>query len=413
MFRPMFIPPADSPALIRCCHGCLPALMRLLANLREVRIPPDELQILREAVRSRALLAPNHPTGNDPYVLFWLSRELRVRFNYLAAREVLHGPRGHLMNRLGTYSVIRGVADRESIRATRRLLAQEDRRIVIFPEGEIYEHNDRLLAFQSGVVQIGFWTLDDLERLGKDPEMPVTPIAIKYACCDSPRPAIESGLRELEQALGLSPSPRLSSYQRLRRAGESILSALEREEGVESHGAESLGERIDAVRSAVMARVAQSVGTVLDPREPPADQLHQLQVALRRWVGDGEDDQTEYDERLYRQRLQIAVPLHRELLRLQNWIAVSGDYVAAEATAERFLDVLGRLEKEVFGEVRHRVPRVAHVRIAPSIHLEEHWVSYRNNKKQTVAELTRRVETEIREMLRSLSREATPISLDQ
>ena len=87
----------------------------------------------------------------------------------------------------------------------------------------------------------------------------------------------------------------------------------------------------------------------------------------------------DYDERLYRHKMETAAPLFNDLHRLQNFIAVTGDYVAAEATAERFLDVLGRLEKEVLGEVRHRVPREALVRIAPPIGLETRYEDYRKD----------------------------------
>ena len=41
--------------------------------------------------------------------------------------------------------------DREAIRTTVSLLAEHDRQLVIFPEGEIYGHNDLLLPFQSGL----------------------------------------------------------------------------------------------------------------------------------------------------------------------------------------------------------------------------------------------------------------------
>ena len=91
---------------------------------------------------------------------------------------------------------------------------------------------------------------------------------------------------------------------------------------------------------------------------------------------------------------------------------MTGDYVAAEATAERFLDVLGRLEKEVLGEVRHRVPREALVRIAPPIALETRYDEYRKEKRRVVAETTREVEATIRGLLQELSRESTPLALD-
>src|SRR5260370_23998012 len=94
--------------------------------------------------------------------------------------EGCEGQWGWLIQRLGAYSIHRGLPDRQSLRMTRRLLAEMDRKVVIFPEGETYEHNDALIPFQQGVVQIGFGALDDVQKSGREPSLPVLPIAVKY-----------------------------------------------------------------------------------------------------------------------------------------------------------------------------------------------------------------------------------------
>lgn len=412
MFDPMFVPPREHPLLLRLANAALPVLAQSLGNIRDFHVPPEDFARV-EALRStRAILSPNHPTGADPFAMFWLSRQLGEPFNYLAAREVLDGIKGWFMNRVGTYSVIRGVPDRESLRTTRRLLAEQDRKVVIFPEGEIYEHNDRLLAFQSGVAQIGFWVLDDLEKHGKPLSMPIVPVAIKYRCSDSPRLAIENSLSDLEKALDLARNPKLTAYQRLRRIGDRVLASMERDVGLKPGDPGALDERIRTVRQKTLEQVARRIGSQVNEAQAPADQLHLLFHELKSWVGMLPDDSHEYDERLYRKRIHEAAPLFNELHRLQNFIAVTGDYVAAEATAERFLDVLGRLEKEVFGAVRHNVPREARLRIADPIRLEERYADYRQSKRQVVAEVTSKLESTIRDMLRQLSSEATPIAIN-
>lgn len=412
MFEPMFVPPREHPWIIRLAGVTLPLLAQSMGNIREFRVEPDDLRHLTALGSSRAILAPNHPTGNDPFVMFWLSRQVKQDFNYLAAREILDGLMGWFMNRVGTYSVIRGVADRESLRCTRRLLGELDRKVVIFPEGEIYEHNDKLLAFQSGVAQLGFWVLDDLEKQGKPLRMPLVPVAIKYRLADNPRPAIENSLSLLEEALDLSGGGQLSAYQRLRRVGDCVLASLERDAGVKPAPGQPLDERIPVVWQKTLERVAHRIGTTVNPTQPPADQLHLLFHELKSWVGVLPDDYHDYDERLYRQRMRDAIPLFNDLHRLQNFIAFTGSYVAAEATGERFVEVLGRLEKEVFGKVCHPVPREARVRVAPPLALEERYAEYRQNKRQVVAEVTRQLEATIRDLLRELAADDTPLALD-
>jgi len=412
MFKPMFIPPRESAAVQWIVGRTLPFLAHTVSNIRDVQLGEEDLVRLRELGPHRAILTPNHPTGHDPLVMFWVSRLLGQPFNYLAAREIMDGAKGWLLNRLGAYSVIRGVPDREALRTTRRLLAGLDRKVVIFPEGEIYEHNDTLLAFQSGVPQIGFWALEDLEKAGLDPRLPIVPLAIKYRCIDSPRLAIDNSLTALEKALDLPAPSRMPAYGRLLRVGDRVLSSLERDEGLKAAEGEELSARINRVKTHMLERVGQRIGAAPDLRQSPADQLHLLFHELKQWVGMLGDDFSDYDERLYRRKMEVAAPLFHDLTRLQNFIAITGDYVAAEATAERFLDVLGRLEKEVLGEVRYHVAREALVRVGAPIRLEERYPDYRKDKRRVVTSVTQEMEASIRALLQQLSKDATPIALE-
>jgi 1-acyl-sn-glycerol-3-phosphate acyltransferase len=412
MFEPMFKPPREHPLVMRLAGATLPLVAQSMGNIREFHVAPDDLRHLEALCESRAILAPNHPTGHDPFVMFWLSRQVKQPFNYLAAREILDGVMGWVMNHMGVYSVIRGVADRESLRCTRHLLGDLERKVVIFPEGEIYEHNDKLLAFQSGVAQIGFWVLDDLQKQGKPLQMPLVPVAIKYRLADSPRAAIENSLTALEKALDLPAAGQLTAYQRLLRVGDCVLSSIERAAGIKAAPEQTLDDRIPIVWKKTLERVAHRIGTTVNPTQPPADQLHLLFHELKSWVGTLPDDYHDYDVRLYHKRMQDAVPLFDELHRLQNFIAFSGSYLAAEATGERFVEVLGRLEKEVLGQVRHTVPREARIRIAAPIRLEERYAEYRQNKREVVADVTKQLEATIRELLRQAGADATPLALD-
>jgi hypothetical protein len=386
-------------------------LGRCFGNVRDVHVAPEDFDRLEALRDHRAILTPNHPTETDPIVVFWLSRMLRRPFNFLATRETLEGPRGRLLNQVGVYSVIRGFPDRESLRMTRRLLAEQDRKVVIFPEGLVYEHNDRLMEFQSGVAQIGFWALEDLEKAGKEPALPIVPIAIKYRCCAPPGPPIDAGLLALERKLGMPPSPKAGRYDRLRRIGSHVLATMERAEGLPVGETADLNARIVAVRQKTLHRVAKSIGTTVDERQLPGEQLHLLFNELKSWVGVLPEGHTEYQGRLHAQKNQVAAPLFAELLRLHNFIAFTGDYVAEEPTAERFLEVLGRLQKEVLGRIPHQAPLAAVVKVAPPIPLEQHRDAYRASKREAVAAVTRETQARIREMLASMSDVATPIEL--
>lgn len=394
MFNPNFVPPLHNELLFRFAEVGVPRLGRLFGNVYGVSVDPADVERVHSVCSGRALLCPNHPTETDPIVVFWLGVLARRRFNFLATRETLEGPRGFLLNRIGVYSVIRGSADRESIRCTRRLLSEEDRRVVIFPEGLVYEHNDRLLDFQSGPVQMGFWALEDLEKAGREPNLPILPLAIRYQCHANPNPYIDRGLADLERELSLGSDG--DRYARLLRIGDTVLQKIERAEGLKPDPALTLSERIIVARRRVLERMAQATGTQLDEEDTPGEQLHALTNALRAWVGVLKEESTDYEERLYRHRSAVAAPLFHELQRLHNFVALTGDYVAADPSAERFLEVLGRLQKEVHGKVRHACPLRAHVGVAEPIHLERRLDDYRAEKRRTVAGVTAEIQDSIR-----------------
>jgi hypothetical protein len=383
--------------------------MKTVRRIVRVHVPETDWPRLESLRQGRAILSPNHPTTNDPLIAFFLSRRLGEPFNYIACRENFRGPFGWLIQRLGAYSVLRGLPDRESMRMTRHLLAERDRKVVIFPEGETYEHNDVTIPFQQGAIQLGFWALEDLHKLGREPRLPVLPIVMKYRCVRDARPAISAGLAALEHALATTPPSGAGLYQRLRRTGECVLSQIEQEYGVSSPAAAPLAERILAAKIGVLDRVAREVGVTRPADLPLPEQMRRMFNAVYAFAEEFADADNDYGRRQHDRRLTSAYPLLLDLWRLENFIALTDGYVAEQMTAERFLDVIGRLEREVLGRVRHRVPREAVVRLGPPVDLAHCYDGYRERKRETVAQVTDRIQGSVRALLAELSEIGTPI----
>jgi 1-acyl-sn-glycerol-3-phosphate acyltransferase len=398
-----FRPPKENWFILRLSYGVLPLVMRRVRGIAAVSIPKPDWAHLETFRRRRAILSANHPTASDPLISMYLSRRLGEPFNYLACRELFHGPWGWIIQHVGAYSIHRGLPDRQALRMTRRLLVEMDRKVVIFPEGETYEQNDSLIPFQQGVIQIGFGAVEELRKGNRDPSMPVLPIAVKYRCTLDPRPAIDAGLNALEGALVLSPGSGQGFYQRLRRVGEQVLTRMEQEFRLKLQEGCSLEQRITAAKEHVLSRVAREVGVSRSPGAPISDQMRALFNAVYDFAGEFEDAPGEYGRRQHARRLMAARPLLADLRRLQNFLAVTDGYVAEQMTGERFLDVIGRLEREVFGRVHRRVPREAVVRIAPAVELGEHYEAYRQRRREVVAQVTADVEGCVRTLLRELA----------
>jgi len=403
-----FRPPRTSRLAVGITYACLPLVSRLARRLVAVDFDKAEWNRLAELRERRFILTPNHPSSNDPLIAVWVARRLRRSFNYLACRELFDGPYGWLLQRLGCYSILRGAPDRESIRTTRALLAEHDRQVVIFPEGEIYGHNDLLLPFQSGVIQLGFWSLEALEKARRDLCLPVIPVVVKYLHVEEARDAIRAGLARLEAALRLPRDDNLSDYLRLRRIGVSVLAAVECEYRMKPPPERTPAERADDVKKTIMARVAGSIGVPV-PVGNFAEGLHTLLNAVSEYAGEFSRDDSPYEQRLERRRIVAAQPLTQDLWRLQNMLAVSDGYVAAKMTTERFVEVLNRLEVEVTGRPRTFVTSRALVRVAEPLDLGARLEEYRGARRAAVAAATRDLESRTRALLEATADLGNPL----
>ncbi len=404
-----FCPPRDHPFFLRLMQWTGPLIARYWRGVVSIEIAAAEVTRLQSLRDERFLLCANHPTLGDPLVIMELSRRTGMRFNYMSARELFVGPAGWLLQRIGAYSVLRGAVDREAMRCTRRLLAQEDRKVVVFPEGVTYEHNDLLLPFNAGVVQIGFWALEDLEKLGKEARLPIVPVAIKYLTLGDARPSIVARLARLERALALPTAVDTGLTARLGAVGERVLARMEGEFGLSPAPELSLAERIIAAKEHVLTHVAQALEVRLPLGTSPAERMHLLDNALAAYAAERAESAAEDEDRLHAHRREVAGPLAADLRRLHNFLAVSEGYVTASTTVERFQDVLGRLEVEVFGRPARRRPSRAVLRVGEPLELGAYFEPYRRAKRAAVSDATEALHGRIHELLQPLSEMGTPL----
>jgi 1-acyl-sn-glycerol-3-phosphate acyltransferase len=409
-----FRPPHRDLKVVRRWFRLLPALMRKWCSIVEVDILPEDVRRL-QALGGRVLITPNHPTVDDPVIMFALSRAADVPFYYLATREIfddVHGLKGRLLQSLGAYSVVRGTADRESFRTTRELLTQPDGRVVIFPEGEIYSQNDTLLPFQSGVVQLAFWAMDDLRKAGEEkPSVKLLPVAIRYRYTQDMTRAIDGALSELEEALDLPPNPprppavdeASHRYGRLRQVGRTILRTIELEYGLKTaDDDEDLSERMTALKRLLLSRAASLVGVTFAPNSTLTEQMRQLVNAVYAVTRDEVHEKwSSYREKLHREQAERVRPLLADLNRVANWIAVTDNYVRSHPTPDRMGDNIRRLQIEAFDEFRLVGSRRVIIRIGEPIDLADYFDAYRADRRSVVNQCVSLLEQKVQSLLDS------------
>lgn len=401
-----FISARPSAGVQKILRRALPVILPRLGVVG-VDYAADDLERMRALAPHRVLLTPNHPTNTEPALLFHLSCASDQWFHYLACRESFDacgGLWGALIRRVGAFSVVRGTPDRASFRATRELLATPKAKVVIFPEGEVYSQNDSLLPFHQGVFQLAFWALEDLRKSG-DTEAPlyVLPVAIKYRYVRDMQPALLASLARLESFTGAPENSGADPYLRLRRIGAAMLHSLEREyrlPGQEDTREEAdLSPRLDAVKEAILLRVAAAAGVALPRGETLPERMRGLIHVIETVTRDEPQAATPYDTELRKLQRQRALPLLRDLRRLANWIAVYDGYVRADPTPERMADTLIRLERECFGEAKLTGPRRCRVRLGEPINLGARYDEYQKKKRAVVSEVAREVESAVASLL--------------
>jgi 1-acyl-sn-glycerol-3-phosphate acyltransferase len=408
----VFRPPNNTRFLIWLAKQlALPIMLRLVPKIAEVELNEQDLRRLGELKGERVILAPNHSGGREPYILFHLSKMLGGEFNYLTAKEVFdHSfPLGWLLQRLGAYSIIRGTPDRSSFRMTRQLIVEGKRWLVMFPEGVACGQNDTVIPFQQGIAQLAFWGYEDLVKQGELPPLYCLPIAIKYVYLRDMHEEIDRSLRRLERKLFSPSNPKpLTLFDRLRRVGEAVLSANEKANNVRPPREATLNERIQRMKELIVSRVAGTLGVSPHPDRSLLDRIRELFNAIDQIVY-SEPEGTEYDRQLHSHRQQKVRELYNDLSKVLNFIALYDGYVRETLTSERFLDVLGLLELEVFGRGKIWGPRKAVLRVGNPVNLANYFQRYQADKRGTLDEITRLLESSVREMLRGLSSLTEPI----
>lgn len=389
----------------------LPLMLPLVPKIGSVEVNEEDLTRLRKLKGKRVVLTPNHSGGKEPHILFHLSKLLGGEFYYLTAKEVFERPPpiGWLIQRLGAYSVIRGIPDRNSFRMTRQLLVEGKRWLVIFPEGVACGQNDTVMPFQQGVAQLAFWAYEDMAKQGELPPLYCLPIAIKYIYLKDMRSEIDRSLERLERKLFSLPSPQPSTlYQRLRRVGEAVVSANEKEHNVRPSEHASLNERIQYLKELIVSRVAAALGISPHHEWPLLERIRELLNVIDQIIY-SEPGGPDYERRLHHLRQLEVRGLYHDLLRVLRFVALHDGYVRETLTAERFLDVLGLLELEVFGRGRTWGPKKALVKVGEPFNLSHYFFRYQTDKRATLRDVMTSLESSVRQMLEELTSLTEPI----
>jgi len=404
-----FRPPLPSPLLQRVISLILPWVMRFNLYGLSVSLDSESLRRLKTVQGQRCLLLPNHPSEWDPWVLLAISKQLGEHFYYLAAREIFdreRNIRGWLLQKMGVYSVVRGAPDKDSFRTTKNILEKNLGRLVIFVEGEISNQNDSLLPLESGVVQLAFLSLLDLYKTnGKNiealPSLYVCPIALKYFYHPKGLTlTIERSLAALEKEIGLTHTNQ-SEYERIREVCVVVLKASAQQFGFPLDENVSLFEQVRNLENFMLAKLEHVVGFTEDKSFSYLDRVRRIRNRLDRIIKDIPDNLSPYEHSLHEHQKAVLQNFYRDLDRIVNFIAIYDGYLAPDMTTARMVEIIRRLEKEVFGGYRLVHPRTAVAKVLEPLDIKTHFPAFLEDKKKITETLVSTLESNLYQAIMS------------
>ena len=145
------------------------------------------------------------------------------------------------------------------------------------------------------------------------------------------------------------------------------------------------------------------MGVTPQPTVLPMTRVRSLKNIIDAEIYRETEELSTYERQIHEQRLEKFQEFYPDLNRLFNFIAIYDGYVGETQSPERFLEVITRIEREVFGNSKPRGPRVAYMRFGTPKNLLDHYANYKQNKKQTVQDITLELEMEVQSLISDMS----------
>jgi 1-acyl-sn-glycerol-3-phosphate acyltransferase len=303
------------------------------------------------------LVAANHADHADPHVMAHIGRAHGLSFHFMAAREVFErqGALGRAALALvGAFSVDREGADLAAVKMAMGILREGRHPLVVFPEGEIFHHHERLAPFSDGAATM---LLRASKGQGDGRYAYLVPTAMRYTHDASVSETFSRRLAALEERITWRPREDLDVLERIARLGGGLMAVKE----MEFLGDTRSGPLPERLRQLQEELVGPIEGRHFEGRRDGTipERIKALRNVIRRELTDDLEDAHGRVRELYDEldTLFLAFQLY----------SYSGEYLSEAPTRDRIAETLLKLEEDVLGEPRYPAPRSATVRFGEPI----------------------------------------------
>lgn len=353
-----FVPPRRGKLWWWLFRGFLPGYLRRSAGI--VRVECRGVERLRASLDAGhgVMLTPNHCRPCDPMMLGPLSYEVGRPLYIVASWHVFmqNWLQSFLLPRLGVFSIYREGTDREALKTAMQLTAEAERPFVIFPEGVISRHNDRLNNLMEGTALMARGAAKQRAALNPPGKVVVHPVAIRYFFDGDIATTAAAVLRDIEHRLTWQPQDDLPLRERIAKIGGALLALKE----VERFGAAQSGpvaERLDRLIDRLL--VPLETEWVKGRREKEiVARVKLLRIAIVPEMAAGTLPEAELQRR-WRHLADVYLA--------QQLSCYPPDYLDADPTPERILETVERFEEDMTDKVRIHPPLRAVVEVGTAI----------------------------------------------
>ncbi|MCW5824414.1 MAG: 1-acyl-sn-glycerol-3-phosphate acyltransferase [Cyanobacteria bacterium TGS_CYA1] len=340
--------------------------------------------------RKTVVICPNHSHKLDPDVMFALSRRVRQNFNFLAAREIFGSYKSRKyrwMQKLGCFSIERGAADIQSIKAIHEVLTEDENKLVIFPEGEVSHQNDYLMNLEDGVERMALTACKDLKKEDPNKTLYILPVILKYRFSQNIWPEILQTLSRVEAHLEIQVAPDTSVSARIRNCLLKGLDRLETRHNVTKR-ANDLEERLSNLRERLIEISKEYLKVELSSNLGQVSQLHVLRNSFAfNQFADGSNLELSPEDRVHYEELRLAT----------HTVAIGEHSFKENLTQENAAELVNLLEEAITGKITLRLPDIAEIGVAKEIDVSEFLKEFETKKSKGVQALKIELSTRMKQ----------------
>lgn len=349
---PRWWPSRLSPLFIRLYA---PWRTRELQQQGITEIEVEGSQAVAQAIRDGhgVLLLSNHSYHYDSYVLIEAGLRQGWMAHFMTAWQVfaMYRKPGQLMLQgHGCFSINREANDTQAFRYAQEILQAGPHPLVIFPEGDIYHSNDRVMPFREGAAALALLTRKKQVR-----PLTVVPCAMKCFYTVDPSRELHEVMDRLEEHIRWRPDPNRSLLERIYRFGNGFLSLKEVEYLGEPRSGPLRG-RISHLADAILTQVQQLNG-LKDRGRDTVERIRNLRTQLIKEMDRlrSEENEKKNSREIRRQLVQLHAGME-DLFFVTQLCSYHGDYSSEKPTIERIAETIDKFEEDVFA-LQSPVPR--------------------------------------------------------